>query len=288
VASVGSGISIFSKNRGKPIDENLSIGLNAGYFFGKKDYRSKRSLINDTVQYLQANYQDRTSFGGIQLNAGIHYRLPVGKHRLFSAGAYGTWTPTMNASQDRIRETFYFDPSFGDVRLDSVSDIKNVQGKILIPGTFTIGFAFQQYATTLKEGGWLIGLDFMVQNWEKYRFYGGMDSVRNKWEVRLGAQLNPVYRAKSYFTRVAYRAGIFAGPDYINVRQKLPLFGASFGMALPITGENRFNRGQASILNLSLEYIRRGNTDNLVHENMFRVSLGFSLSDIWFTKRRYD
>jgi hypothetical protein len=100
--------------------------------------------------------------------------------------------------------------------------------------------------------------------------------------------LNPVYRAKSYFTRVAYRAGIFAGPDYINVRQKLPLFGASFGMALPITGENRFNRGQASILNLSLEYIRRGNTDNLVHENMFRVSLGFSLSDIWFTKRRYD
>src|SRR5438045_244471 len=38
----------------------------------------------------------------------------------------------------------------------------------------------------------------------------------------------------------------------------------------------------------SLEFSKRGNSQNLVQENIFRLSLGFALSDLWFIKRRYD
>jgi hypothetical protein len=78
------------------------------------------------------------------------------------------------------------------------------------------------------------------------------------------------------------------GPDYIRVKNKLPQLGLSFGMGLPIANYNRLAPGQATLLNLALEYGKRGNNDNLLKENMFRLSVGFSLSDIWFVKRKYE
>ena len=45
---------------------------------------------------------------------------------------------------------------------------------------------------------------------------------------------------------------------------------------------------QATFINLAIEYVKRGNNDNQLKENLFRFSLGFSLSDIWFIKRKYE
>jgi hypothetical protein len=144
----------------------------------------------------------------------------------------------------------------------------------------------QKYIVPNKEGGWLFGIDYEKQNWDSYRIYGQQDSVQNKWELRAGLQINPVPK-KNYFSNVAYRFGFFTGPDYIKVGQKLNQFGASFGMGLPLS-YNRQAPGQSTIINLALEYSKRGNNNNLLRENLFRFSLGFSLSDLWFGKRKYD
>ena len=82
---------------------------------------------------------------------------------------------------------------------------------------------------------------------------------------------------------MAYRAGFFVGTDYVQVKEKLPVFGATFGLGLPLRNFNRQN-DQATLINLAFEYIKRGNNDNLLKENMFRISVGFSLSDFWFQK----
>jgi hypothetical protein len=285
LANIGTGFSVISKIDGKNF-ENLSFGINGGYYFGKKDYASKRSLINDSVQYFQGNYQTKTSFGNVFFSAGVQYRKSLKNDLLLTAGLYGNWSQHLNARQDRIRETFIYDPSVGDIRLDSVSDIKDIKGKVIIPAAYTAGVVLQRPPTP-KKGGWLVGVDLNIQNWSNYSFYGLKDSVRNKWELRIGTQINPVLR-KSYFSNVAYRAGIFMGPDYINLQEKLPMFGVSVGMGLPIVGQNRFNYNQISVLNVAFEYIRRGNSSNVVRENLFRLSLGFSLTDVWFGKRKYD
>jgi hypothetical protein len=119
---------------------------------------------------------------------------------------------------------------------------------------------------------------------------GSADSVRNSWQLRVGGELRPSEEAyrRSYFGRVAYRAGIFFGPDYVHVKNKLPIMGASFGLGLPLNTENRFNPTQRTLINLAFEYIKRGNNDNLLKENMFRLSVGFSLSDFWFVKKKYE
>lgn len=286
LASLGTGLKVFKKTRGD-FEESLSLGISAGYYFGKKDISTRRALINDTVAYYNGNFQTKTNFNNIWFNAGLQYKLPMKKKgRFFTAGLFGDWGQKLNATQDRIRETFVFDQASGYLRLDSVSDVKNIKGTIVMPSSVTAGFVIQQFATTIKEGGWMVGVDFNYQNWSKYRFYDQVDSVKNKWEIRVGAQLNPVPK-KNYFSNASYRFGFFTGPDYISVQQKLPQFGVTMGVGLPMRVV-RNAPNQTTFINLSLEYIRRGNNNNLLKENLFRLSAGFSLSDFWFFKRKYD
>lgn len=77
------------------------------------------------------------------------------------------------------------------------------------------------------------------------------------------------------------------GPDYIKVQEKLPQYGITLGMGLPLS-YTRQNPNQATMINITAEYIKRGNNSNLLKENLFRLSIGFALSDLWFIKRKYD
>jgi hypothetical protein len=62
----------------------------------------------------------------------------------------------------------------------------------------------------------------------------------------------------------------------------------SFGMGLPLDNYNNLARTQFSRINLAFEYTKRGNSSNLLRENLYRLSLGVSLSDLWFGKAKYD
>lgn len=284
LASLGTGFNVFHRNSSNG-EEKLSVGINGGYLFGKKDYSAKRSIFNDTFSYYQANYETKTNFGSLYFNAGAQYKVPLNKTVSLTLGAYGNWNQKLNASQDILRETFVFDPNQGDLRLDSISDQKNIKGKIIYPASYTFGFVTEKIPVG-TEGGWLLGIDFTQQNWDKYRFYGQSDLVQNKWELRVGGQLRPAPK-RNYFSNVSYRAGFFAGPDYIKVGKNLSQFGGSFGLGLPIP-TSRQSPNQATLINLAFEYSKRGNNNNLLKESLFRLSVGFSLSDFWFIKKKYD
>ena len=88
-------------------------------------------------------------------------------------------------------------------------------------------------ATNNNGSGWLFGIDYITGKWSEYRFYGQQDSVQDSHTVNFGAQLTPSPRS-NYFSNVTYRFGFFTGRDYIKVKGDLPLFGASFGVALPV------------------------------------------------------
>ncbi|MBC7947320.1 MAG: hypothetical protein H7Y42_05535 [Chitinophagaceae bacterium] len=284
LASVGVGHRIEISDR-----QSFSLGANGGYLFGKKDYSARRLFINDTVEYNSGNFQTKTTYGSLYFNLGLQYQAQLDSNTFFTFGAFGNIKQSLNASQDIIRETFFYDASGGTSRIDSVYENRDVKGKIEYPSSLTVGFTIQRIPQN-KKPGWLIGVDYSRTKWEDYRFYGQADSVQNKSEVRIGAELRPSLSSarKSYFGNVAYRAGVFFGPDYVKIKEKLPVFGATFGLGLPLRNYNRQSPGQATMINLAFEYIKRGNNDNLLKENMFRISLGFSLSDFWFVRKKYE
>jgi hypothetical protein len=278
LATTGTGFAI----------KNFSAGINFGYLFGKKEFATKRTFLNDTVAYNSSNHTTKTSFGNIFLNGGIQYKIDLSRKLLLRLGAYGNLKQTLKARQDVLRETFTRTAS-GDVQLDSVYEQKDIKGEIIYPSGYGLGFVLEKKPDQKnnKYATWLLGVDFVQNNWDEYRFYGATDLVKNNWELRVGGQIRPEPK-KNYFSNVAFRAGFFIGQDYIHVGNNLPLAGLSFGMGLPLANYNQLARTQASIINVSLEYIKRGNNDNLLKENIFRVSVGLSLSDLWFVKRKYE
>jgi hypothetical protein len=277
LASAGTGYAI----------KNFSLGFNLGYLFGKKQYSTKKAFINDSIEFQNSNYTTQTSFGNLFFNAGAQYKIQVEHTTSLNLGAYGNLKSKLNASQDIVRETFVRSES-GDARVDSVFEQKGVKGKITFPAMFGIGFNIDKKENFEKKNYqvWTIGADFTMQQWSQYRFYGLSDSVQNSWQLKVGAQIRP--GIGRYFHRVTYQAGFFVGKDYIHVGQNLPIIGMSFGFGLPLDNYNNLARTQFSRINLSFDYTKRGNSSNLVRENLFRISVGLSLSDLWFGKHKYE
>lgn len=270
--------------------KNFSIGVNGGYLFGKKDYSTRRTLINDSVAYNRSNHQTKVSFGDLFFSGGIQYKIPLNTSTAIRLGAFGNMKHELNARRDILRETFVRSPDVSDFRLDSVTEQLDVKGTIMYPANFGAGFLVEKQADD-KKGGWLFGIDYIRNGWDDYRFYGEKDFVRNNWQIKVGGQIKPAMKNLRYRNFINYRAGFFVGQDYIYLNKKLPELGVSFGMALPILNlkdpQRRF-RTQQTVVNVSMEYIKRGNNDNVLREDLFRLSVGFSLSDLWFQKRKYE
>jgi len=121
LASLGTGVAI----------KNFSIGLNFGYLFGKKEFGTKRILINDTVAYNPSNYTNEASFGDIYGNAGIQYKINLSQKLLLRLGAYGNLKHDINAEDDVLRMT-YVPSQSGDIQLDSVSRQKTLKERSYI------------------------------------------------------------------------------------------------------------------------------------------------------------
>jgi hypothetical protein len=272
---------------------NFSLGVNVGYLFGKKDYGTHRILNNDTIDYAASNHETRTNYGGIFFNAGMQYRIDLSpdKLRYIQLGAFGNIEHKFNTHSDIVRETFVVSQTdASDLRIDSVFVQSDVRGELVYPASYGAGIIFEQLPNVNKSG-WLIGVDVLSTNWDNYKFNGQSDFVKTNWQLKVGTQIRPRLK-DTYKSLLSYRAGAFFGDDYIYINnQKLPVWGISGGISLPIANlkdASRRFRTQNSVINISAEYLKRGNNDNPINEDMFRISFGFTLSDFWFTKHKYE
>jgi hypothetical protein len=272
--SIGTGFAI----------KDFSAGFNVGYLFGNRENTTLRSLVNDSIEYYSSEHSTNTSYGHLFFNAGIQYQVNFDKTTLLRLGVSGNWKQTIKGSQDRLVQTFTRGSAGEELRVDSVYENNGVKGEITYPSSYKAGFVLQRNNT--GAASWLFGADYTTNKWSEYRFFGQKDSVQNNSMLNIGGQLTPRPRT-NYFSNITYRFGFFTGKDYIKVRDKLPVFGASFGMALPIRPP-RSNPYQATIINLGFEYMKRGNDNNLLKENLFRLSLGLNLTDLWFGKQKYE
>lgn len=270
-AHIGTGVAI---------TRDLTIGVNFGYTFGSKDYSTRKAILDTLAYYYKSNHETKTNFGGAMLNAGIQYTARLDKKNWLRFGAYGNLEAKYNGHQDIIRETFEYNSTSGAPQpIDSVYTEKDVKGDINYPASFGAGIIYD------RLGKWQIGVDYAQQQWSNYRFYGAKDSVQNSWQMKIGAQITPG-GGKSYWNFVSYRAGFQFGQDYIKVDGDLPTWTLSAGIGLPMRKPAYTN--QFSVINTVFEFGKRGNNKNLVRESFFRIGIGLSLSDIWFTKYKYD
>ncbi|MBK7558197.1 MAG: hypothetical protein IPI54_07875 [Chitinophagaceae bacterium] len=274
--------------------KNLSVGINAGYMFGNKDYNTLLTFISDSsFFYYLSNSSNKTTFGGLFINGGMQYDIALARDeknpdfitKKIKLGVYGNLQQNLKARTDIVRETIFYDQNGGYYRLDSVYEEKDVKGTIKLPAM--IGFG-----ATYQDANWLFGADFEYGNWASYRYYGQADAVQNNWTIRAGAQYYPAKDntpVKKYFNFVKYRAGFYYGSDYIKVNQNRPEYGFTIGTGMPLTSLKRISyTGEYVVLNTALEFGNRGNRQTNLRESVVRFSIGVSMNARWFQKPKYN
>jgi hypothetical protein len=265
---------------------NFRVGANIGYLFGRKELSTRRIFLSDTMAYASSNSTNNSNFGNLFFTVGTQWLIDIGSSDVLRLGASGNWKQTLGGTQDILRQTFTRDANGQEIRVDSVFQQSDVAGDVVMPAHYTVGFIYD-HAPTERTRGWNIGVDYVAGKWNDYRFFGAKDLVQNNWEVRVGAQITPSYNAIQNGRLVSYRFGFFTGRDYVKVDKDLPVFGVSLGLGLPLRNYSRLTN-QQTIINIGAEYLRRGNDENIIKEDMFRISLGLNFTDFWFGKRKYD
>ena len=260
--------------------KTLSVGFNTGYMFGNKEYSTRVSFINDSINYKSTISTDTSNFGGLFLNLGIQYKIKLSKDYTLKLGGTANLQSTLNANRSINRETIDFSPTEGIVVVDSVFKGQEQKGKIIYPGSWSAGFMIE------KNENWMIGAEFNVEKWGNYRYYGESDKLKNSWTARFGGQFMPDNKSTKYWERVVYSAGLFFGTDPINYSKNVGYYAFTFGTRLPVRRNVYTN--QYTTVNTAFELGFRGNKTNEIRENIFRFSLGFNLSDIWFNKPKYQ
>jgi len=283
--------------------KHFSLGLNTGYNFGKKKIQNVKSFVynTDSTAFYQSIASTNTLFGGFFMQLGVlgdvtlnttAHKIPTEKTEYsLSYGGTITLDQSLSGSQDILRSTGTFTTGT-ESHLDTVSLSANNIGKIKIPSKYTAGIAFhkKEYSNVGAYDQWVVGVEYDKANWaNNYSFYGQKDLLSDAYMTRLCVQFCPnAFDFENYWSTVTYRAGFNTGKDYINIDQNgLKVTSFSIGAGLPIRKYRSYDY-QFSVLNLAFQFGKRGSNVNSYQENFFQFSFGYSLSDIWFNKRKYD
>ena len=248
----------------------FSFGAQGIYYFGSLNKRSNviyNSVTTHNSLYSGWEYKVH-SFSG---KFGLQYEQPFKKsNSILTIGATYRLGNKMNG--DIIRYAY---ASSDTVLYNNVKDID-----IKIASEMGLGFSFR------KDNKWLVGFDYLRQNWTKSDFNtpGVNFTPAESQSYRAGFEIVPNrYDARYYMKRVTYRGGAYYDQSYISFNgHQVNSMGLTFGMSLPIY--KWYNA-----VSVAVDLGQRGmKKDELVRERYINFIININLHDIWFIKYRYD
>jgi hypothetical protein len=276
IYSGSGGINRFYWGNAFKILKNLSIGVNASYLFGSMN-RETSVLFPDSVYYANYKFENHITMNDIYFNFGIQYTARLKNDLKLTVGGVFANQSKMAAKTDYLAKTFAQGSSGTEIVKDTIAFAENYTGNIVIPVMFGLGIAFE------KTDKWNVGADFKWQNWKKFRAFNLSDSLVNAYSVSLGAEFVPDINSYSnYLKRIRYRIGFLYNSTYLELFGKhLNEYALTLGFGTPV-------RAMKTALNISLQIGRRGTTEaNLIRESYLRFTIGFTINERWFVKRKY-
>ncbi len=263
---------------GVKVLKNLSVGVNASYFWG--DMTRTRSVVFPQMTsstYYSYNRQMGVSISDYKLDFGAQYTQELNKKHSITVGA--VYSPKHKLNND-----------YQSIIQVGSSTTENLDATLGLPNTFGVGFTYN-YDKRLT-----LGMDYSLQQWSKvdYNIATNDANVRQDFEetyaycdrtkISVGAEYIPNLIGRSYFAHIKYRLGAYYTTPYYKIDGKKASreYGVTAGFGLPVPRSR-------SILSISGQFVRvKGLETNMVNENIFRVSIGLTFNERWFFKRRVE
>lgn len=260
------------------ITKKLSVGFDLGYNFGDITTEYVESIYSPFVLQLRSREKNNSKINGISLNTGFLYKTKINSKLDLNAGITYHPEATLNSENDRKIATIIYNINGAEL-ISEENTIPVNDTKLKIPTKFSFGLGIGE------NKKWAIGseLTFTNNNSMTNRF-GPIQNVsyENSTKVAIGGFFVPKYDSFSnYLSRIIYRGGFrYENTGLVLNDKSINDYAVTFGLGLPIG---------LSKINLGVELGKRGTTTSgLIEENYINVTVGLSLSDIWFIKRKID
>lgn len=267
---------------GYSFNDNISFGADIQYNFGTIESESTEfisdPIFEDAVQ-LGSRERNLSSITGMSVNFGFLYNRKISeKLNLHSSVTYSPESK-LNSTNERNIATATYNPVTGTEFVNDSRDINVANTKLVIPSKLSFGVGIGE------TNKWLVGTEitFLNSRNQNNRFDDiTLSKFENAQKYSIGGYYIPKHDSFSnYLNKIVYRAGFrYEKTGLILNNQSINDYGMNFGVGLPIA---------YSKINIGVEFGKKGTTSNgLIEENYFNLSIGLSLSDKWFRKRKID
>ena len=262
------------------LGDHFAIGANVNYVFG--DCKSITTLTYPDSTYLISSRRSRdVMISSFMFDYGVQYQGKLNNDLTLSAGVTYNQKVNLKGTQTiyirSLEATADNSSTSAEYLIDTIFWDKNKNARFTMPQGFGVG------VTLHKNNRWTVGADFNWDQWTQFRRNDVNDSLQNAWRVSVGGEYLPTSTSVSnYWTRVAYRLGGFYEQTYLNIHgQSINKIGVTAGMTLPMPRS-------LSKANLAVEIGKCGTKNaSLIQENYIKLSIGVSIHERWFIKRKY-
>jgi hypothetical protein len=265
--------STFLAFAANPFD-GLSLGVSAFYNFGFTERTAIQSVtgVQNSTQVFT-----RSELSGIHYTFGMHYNSDIFSNYTLQLSATYTPNASLESTNSRLISTVTTTGSIGTLEEIDLGNLATTSNKLAAETSFGLGFGKPQH--------WFAGITYVTTS------TGTTIPLESNSEANfvptsrfsVGGYYIPKHDSfTNYLSRVVYRVGARLEHTGLEVKnQAVEDFGITFGIGLPMN--------VLSKINIGVEIGQLGTTDaGLIKENYTNIMLSFSLSDIWFIKRKYD
>lgn len=277
--------------------KSLSIGANVSYLFG--NFSHSRISTPVTSNALISEGKNRFSIRELKYDLGLQYSYNISNTKSITFGA--VYSPQITTKADVYSSVMnytsdpYQSPDLEPVQIIS-SDTLSGEG-FQIPQTFGAGLTYQ-------TENFLVGVDGTYQLWKNSAYSSQLDGLTDNsryndlYRINAGAEYVIDPYSQNFFNRIRFRGGISYSNSYINVSVSNPEssqnigmgsyneYGINIGLGLPF---HDLRTGHLSMLNIGFGYSRQDpNSQFMVGQDMFKISVNMNVNELWFFKRQFE
>jgi hypothetical protein len=277
--------------------KSLSIGANVSYLFG--NFSHSRISTPVTSNALISEGKNRFSIRELKYDLGLQYSYNISNTKSITFGA--VYSPQITTKADVYSSVMnytsdpYQSPNLEPVQIIS-SDTLSGEG-FQIPQTFGAGLTYQ-------TENFLVGVDGTYQLWKNSAYSSQLDGLTDNnryndlYRINAGAEYVIDPYSQNFFNRIRFRGGISYSNSYINVSVSNPEssqnigmgsfneYGINIGLGLPF---HDLRTGHLSMLNIGFGYSRQDpNSQFMVGQDMFKISVNMNVNELWFFKRQFE
>ena len=250
------GLSSIRGGIGLRLLERLTVGLSVNRLFGRLE---EKIIINfDDEDYTDTKDSiDRFLYGN---NFTSGFLLKINEKT--NVGGFFTTNSKLNG---RIEYLHIY---------GLINDSPKI--KVNLPYSFGLGWVYRLNLNAI------LGADLFVFKGSQLKYNNtNVDFAQDAYKICFGGEITPSYNIfDNYIRRMSYRFGFFINAPYIKYidNSSIKEYFVSSGFGLPFFNNN-------ARVDVAIEFGTRGSTsDNFPSEKIFRLSLGFSSNERWFSR----